>query len=173
MPDFEFTNPEGRRFTVTGPAGATTEQAWSVLQQHLGSANNQRDSAIGVPTILLLPRIGPSTSLRPTALSSQRATPLDGNFRAAWRSSLDLVDCTAAFSPFLETTKIADVFVPQIVQGFACQRRSSAGGAVYKRGPVAIERRVVSRAILDQHGTLASRAARALPLGPFQYSEPP
>jgi hypothetical protein len=44
MPDFEFTNPEGRRFTVTGPAGATTEQAWSVLQQHLGSANNQRDS---------------------------------------------------------------------------------------------------------------------------------
>jgi hypothetical protein len=44
MPDFEFTNPEGRRFTITGPSGATTEQAWSVLQQHLGSANKQSDS---------------------------------------------------------------------------------------------------------------------------------
>lgn len=35
MPDFEFTNPEGKRFTVTGLQGATPEQAWTVLQQHL------------------------------------------------------------------------------------------------------------------------------------------
>jgi hypothetical protein len=55
-------------------------------------------------------------------------------------SPLDLIDCTAAFSPFLETAKIAHVLVSQIVQGFACQRRSSAGGTVHKHGLVAIER---------------------------------
>jgi hypothetical protein len=44
MPDFIFTNPEGKRFTVTGPEGATKEQAWSVLQQNLSGANSQRDS---------------------------------------------------------------------------------------------------------------------------------
>jgi hypothetical protein len=32
--------------------------------------------------------------------------------------SLDLIDCTAAFGPFLETAKIAHVLVSQIVQGF-------------------------------------------------------
>jgi hypothetical protein len=44
MPTFDFESPEGRKYTLTGPEGATPEQAWSVLQQHLGSANNQRDS---------------------------------------------------------------------------------------------------------------------------------
>jgi len=44
MPDFEFTNPEGKRFTVTGPQGATPEQAWAVLQQHLTGGGGHRDS---------------------------------------------------------------------------------------------------------------------------------
>jgi hypothetical protein len=47
MPDFEFTGPEGQRFAVTGPQGATPEQAWAVLQQHLtdaGGCTGYRDS---------------------------------------------------------------------------------------------------------------------------------
>jgi hypothetical protein len=44
MPDFEFTNPDGKRFTVTGPQGAAPEQAWAVLQQHLTGAGSHRDS---------------------------------------------------------------------------------------------------------------------------------
>jgi hypothetical protein len=32
MPDFEFTSPRGKTFTVTGPEGATQEQAWGMLQ---------------------------------------------------------------------------------------------------------------------------------------------
>src|SRR5215475_6141515 len=35
MPDFEFTSPEGKKYTVTGPEGATKEQAWNILQQQL------------------------------------------------------------------------------------------------------------------------------------------
>jgi hypothetical protein len=41
MPDFEFTSPERKRFTVTG---ATPEQAWAVLQQHLTGAGSRRDA---------------------------------------------------------------------------------------------------------------------------------
>jgi hypothetical protein len=33
MPDFTFTSPEGKSYTVTGPEGATKEQAFSILQQ--------------------------------------------------------------------------------------------------------------------------------------------
>lgn len=36
MADFEFTSPEGKSYTVTGPEGATKEQAFSILQQQLG-----------------------------------------------------------------------------------------------------------------------------------------
>jgi hypothetical protein len=32
MPDFEFTSPRGKTFTVTGPEGATPQQAWGILQ---------------------------------------------------------------------------------------------------------------------------------------------
>lgn len=37
MPDFEFTSPDGKTYTVTGPAGATKEQAFQMLQQQIGA----------------------------------------------------------------------------------------------------------------------------------------
>ncbi len=36
MPDFTFTSPEGKNYTVTGPEGSTQEQAFAVLQKQLG-----------------------------------------------------------------------------------------------------------------------------------------
>lgn len=36
MPTFEFTSPEGKTYQVDGPEGATQEQAWGMLQGHLG-----------------------------------------------------------------------------------------------------------------------------------------
>lgn len=36
MPDFTFTSPEGRSYTVSGPPGATKEQAFAILQGRLG-----------------------------------------------------------------------------------------------------------------------------------------
>lgn len=38
MPTFEFTSPEGKKYSVDGPPGATKEQAFAILQQQLGAA---------------------------------------------------------------------------------------------------------------------------------------
>lgn len=38
MPTFEFTSPEGKTYSITGPDGATKEQAFQILQSQLGSA---------------------------------------------------------------------------------------------------------------------------------------
>lgn len=35
MPDFTFTSPEGKQYTVSGPEGATKEQAFGILQQQI------------------------------------------------------------------------------------------------------------------------------------------
>lgn len=39
MPSFEFTSPEGKSYTVEGPAGATKEQAFGILQTRLGGGS--------------------------------------------------------------------------------------------------------------------------------------
>lgn len=48
MPTFEFTSPEGVKYSVEGPEGATQEQAFAVLQQQLGTGvpNNEIDPSI-------------------------------------------------------------------------------------------------------------------------------
>jgi hypothetical protein len=37
MPDFTFTSPQGQSYTITGPEGATPEQAFGILQHGLAS----------------------------------------------------------------------------------------------------------------------------------------
>jgi hypothetical protein len=37
MPTFDLTSPDGRTYSVEGPDGATSAQAFQILQQHLGS----------------------------------------------------------------------------------------------------------------------------------------
>jgi hypothetical protein len=44
MSTFDFGSPDGRTHSVTGPEGATKEQAWSILRRHLAGANSQRDA---------------------------------------------------------------------------------------------------------------------------------
>jgi hypothetical protein len=44
MPTFDFAGPDGKTYSIAGPEGATPEQAFAVLQQHLKSAGSQRDS---------------------------------------------------------------------------------------------------------------------------------
>src|ERR1700743_2600643 len=38
MPTFDFTSPDGKTYSVDGPDGATPEQAFQILQGHLGAA---------------------------------------------------------------------------------------------------------------------------------------
>lgn len=45
MPTFEFKSPEGKTYSVDGPDGATPDQAFQILQQHLSSAGLGEDLA--------------------------------------------------------------------------------------------------------------------------------
>ncbi len=45
MPDFTFTSPDGKNYTVSGPEGATPEQAFAMLQQHIGGAAAPKQTA--------------------------------------------------------------------------------------------------------------------------------
>lgn len=38
MSEFLITNPDGRKFKVTGPDGSTKDGALQALQQHLGDS---------------------------------------------------------------------------------------------------------------------------------------
>lgn len=49
MPAFTFTSPEGKRYTVNGPDGATKEQAFQVLQQQLSGGTAQPAQPADVP----------------------------------------------------------------------------------------------------------------------------
>jgi hypothetical protein len=46
MPSFEFTSPEGKKYTVEGPEGATQEQAFQMLQGQL-SAPQKSETTLG------------------------------------------------------------------------------------------------------------------------------
>ena len=44
MPTFDFTSPDGKQYSVDGPGGATPEQAFAILQQHLGNKSPTFDA---------------------------------------------------------------------------------------------------------------------------------
>jgi len=62
MAEFTFTSPEGKKYKVNGPDGATHEEAFKILQQHLGAQSEAKpedtkeepsvlkDVALQVPT---------------------------------------------------------------------------------------------------------------------------
>jgi len=56
MPTFTFTSPEGKKYDVTGPEGATKEQAFGILQQQLGAGTAKATPASP------LDRLPPETS---------------------------------------------------------------------------------------------------------------
>jgi len=49
MPTFEFTSPEGKKYTVNGPEGSTKEQAFGILQQKLGASTSAAPSTPATP----------------------------------------------------------------------------------------------------------------------------
>lgn len=48
MPDFDFTAPDGKQYTVSGPDGATPEQAFQILQSQLKSGPAASSNAVAV-----------------------------------------------------------------------------------------------------------------------------
>jgi hypothetical protein len=49
MPDFTFTSPDGKNYTVTGPEGATKEQAFQILQGQLSSGTAKSEDTSRTP----------------------------------------------------------------------------------------------------------------------------
>jgi hypothetical protein len=47
MATFDFTAPDGKSYSVQGPDGATPEQAFQILQQHLGAPPPEPSSTFG------------------------------------------------------------------------------------------------------------------------------
>lgn len=47
MPTFDFTAPDGKSYSVDGPDGATPEQAFKILQDHLGGPKPEGGSSVG------------------------------------------------------------------------------------------------------------------------------
>lgn len=58
MPDFTFSSPEGKQYTVSGPEGATKEQAFQILQAGLADGSIKADSQQQTP---------PTSTLRSSA----------------------------------------------------------------------------------------------------------
>lgn len=47
MPTFDFTSPEGKKYTVEGPEGATQEQAFQILQSQIGAPQAPQERGLG------------------------------------------------------------------------------------------------------------------------------
>ena len=52
MPTFEFTDPNGKEYSVDGPDGATKEQAFAILQQHLGGQETASKAPKGAANLV-------------------------------------------------------------------------------------------------------------------------
>ena len=57
MPNFEFTSPEGQKYTVAGPEGSTKEEAFGILQQQLAAKSTTKGVGGGAPTAPASPAI--------------------------------------------------------------------------------------------------------------------
>lgn len=72
MPDFEFTSPDGRKYTVTGPEGATPAQAFQMLKSQLASIPSTKtgSSADQIPGV-----VGADDRMRAEAAQSPSSKP--------------------------------------------------------------------------------------------------
>ncbi len=52
MPDFDFTSPDGKTYTVSGPPGATSAQAFQMLQAQLSGKPPEPESQYGTVNLL-------------------------------------------------------------------------------------------------------------------------
>ena len=48
MPAFQFTSPDGKKYIINGPEGSTPEQAYQILQQQMGAAQQPKPEPPGI-----------------------------------------------------------------------------------------------------------------------------
>ena len=117
MPDFTFTSPEGKSYTVTGPEGATKEQAFQVLQQQIAGDTAKEDTAS--PTSAPVPK--PKTAserAKDAIVNINAASPL--NHLAAGDKPVPTPTVASAAKSIAGSTAfggIAGALSPEIVTG--------------------------------------------------------
>lgn len=155
MPDFTFTSPEGKNYTVTGPEGATKEQAFEVLQQQLkaGTAKEDGGSAGGAPASAAKPNMQ-SPQMNPQQGAQPQATGGDyGNGKTFAGIARDLGVSTGvgavagAFSPEILTGAGAGLVALSPVTGPAAPLVAGAGTAMAVAGRAMRGARVAEAAI--------------------------
>ena len=75
MPQFTFTSPDGKRYTVAGPPGATAAQAFQILQGQIGKT----PAAAPLPPTPRAPTSGEAATLRAHPELAPNAAPPPGS----------------------------------------------------------------------------------------------
>lgn len=82
MPDFTFTSPQGKSYTVSGPEGSTKEQAFEVLQSQLSAGTAHEDAAPAAapadPGSQTLPAANPKAKALDAILQSENPVNKQG-----------------------------------------------------------------------------------------------
>lgn len=123
MPKFIFTDPAGLKHTVTGPEGATQEQAFKILQGQMGGATT--------PAQPPAPKTAPMAQPAPTMGTQQVAPKEEPGFMAT--AGADLQKRGKQFG------EIVDKVYEQNPASTALQAAGTAAGAVMDVGVGAIK----------------------------------
>lgn len=140
MPTFTFTSPEGKSYDITGPDGATKEQAFGILQQKLKAS----PAAPGQPTANAPPDQPPGI-LDKLGSTAREAVGAVGEPLMAMGSSMlakpagDIAGLGAIPLHAMGAIKTDPTDVQRNVQGaMTYQPRTKAGQAVTEYNPLAL-----------------------------------
>ena len=117
MPDFTFTSPEGKSYTVTGPEGATKEQAFQVLQSQIAQGTAKESTAAAPQEPVAKPKTA-SERAKDAITSINAASPL--NHLAADDKPVPAPTIASAAKSIAGSTAfggIAGALSPEIVTG--------------------------------------------------------
>lgn len=106
MPEFLFTDPNGKTHSITGPDGATPEQAFQMLQQQLGGKPKNETGGAGTMNALAggaldLPIVGPAIQggLQKTAAGIRSMLPGGGAYADELKAVQDYAGKAKAENP--------------------------------------------------------------------------
>lgn len=154
MPDFTFNSPDGKAYTVSGPDGATKEQAFQILQGQISSGTAKADassgeekpSAVSTEQAPAAPKAKPTAKqaltelLHPPKPPEEGKSPLDqtiGSAAKAVGSSAVFGGVLGAVSPeLLSVAAAGSMLIPEVgpeisaaLRGLAVAAKASRLGA--------------------------------------------
>lgn len=116
MPDFTFTSPDGKNYTVSGPEGATKEQAFQILQQQIAGGTAKQEPAAPTGAKAALQQITQKPDwLKPGADDKPSPSPTIAHAMGEIAVSTGLGGALGALSPEILTgLGAAASFIPDV-----------------------------------------------------------